>query len=216
MIRADCLLAEELRALRDGRLDADAEEGAIAHLDECRECDALYYELPERPASDVRALSETEIGAFAERLKARVTESFAADRSSRAKVVSFANPSWSGLRLAAHGGAARPLMVSPSDGVRVLETDDLEVRVVEFQGEGQKGTDGTLVLVEATLMPTTDQEFATTTDVTVTDEHGHTLEPLDVFVRPLVWTGTFAGSGIFEIRIRSRVASVRVEIQRPR
>jgi hypothetical protein len=107
-------------------------------------------------------------------------------------------------------------MVSPLEGVRVLETDEVEVRVVEFQKAGQKADDGTLVLVEATLMPTTQKEFAAATDVTVMDDGGQVLEPLDAFVRPLVWTGTFAGSGIFEIRIPSRKASVRVEIQRPR
>lgn len=207
MTTLDCLLAEELRALRDGRLDADADDRANAHLDECDVCQALYYELPEHPAStpEARAPSEAELSGFAERMNVHA-----------AKVISFTRPSWTGVRLAAHAVATRPLLVSPSDGARVLETDDLELRVVEFQREGQIATDGTLVLVEATLTPTTSQEFTATTDVIVTDANEDPLEPLDVFVRPLVWTGTFAGSGVFVIRVPSRAAIARVEVQRPR
>lgn len=214
----DCLLAEELRALHDGRLDRDVEERANAHLEECPACRELYYELPERPASTSaeRAPSEAEITAFAERVKARAAKFFTTDREPSATVVPFTKPSWSGVRLAAHVKAASRLLVSPPDGVRVLETDDLEVRVVEFQGDVQRATDETLVLVEATLTPTTSHAFSSATDVAVTDADGNPLDPLDVFVRPLVWTGTFTGGGTFVIRVPSKEVVVRVDVQRPR
>lgn len=64
----DCLLAEELRALIDGKVDPVIETENYKHLDICTACTNLYFELPLQPSKEVRTFTDEEKDALAHRL----------------------------------------------------------------------------------------------------------------------------------------------------
>lgn len=211
----DCLVAEELHALREGQASAELEARANAHMDECEDCRTAFYELRALPEQAPAPAPSAELAAFAIRIQAR-TEAYLADRSQRGIVIRFVNPSWQGTKLAADAGTEEARPSSPEDGVGIYESEELEIRVIEVSVTGGVDEAQSLALVEATLSPTSVHEFKSATDVVVTDAHERTLHPLDVRVRPLVWSGTFAGGGTFRVWVKATDTTARVEIERPR
>lgn len=204
MTSVECWLAEELLSLQRGALSPEQEEHAHAHLDHCEACRALFYELDEPHEPGAREPSEAELAAFEARLQARAT------RYLQSCVIPFSQPTAEITRLVAHGSSSGDLAlrVAPNEGAQLLQTEELEIRVVERQ-EGA----GTLVLLAVTLSPSSPHAFTVATDVRVHDGDERVLEPLAVRVRPLVWTATFGGAGVFIVRARG--AEVCFEVQRP-
>lgn len=213
----DCLLPEEILALRRGETSIEDADRAHQHLDTCEDCQALFYELPEpAPAAQGSSVSEPALGAFGARIQQRVNAYMARVQrpSAAAVVVSFQHSAWSGLKLAAHGpGAALPL-VAPNAGVRVVDSEVVSVRVVELADDASAPR-SSRVLIEVTLPPTSPHELRSASDVTVRDVSGVALSPSEVRVRPLVWTGTFTGSGVFEVTVARLGTVARIDVTRP-